>query len=69
MHASHGREFSCRLLVAEGFSRHDISDFEDLLLAASSVDTFINEIGHSGALFNMLGAEKVAIFWDMYKMF
>ncbi|KAF9063161.1 hypothetical protein BDP27DRAFT_1427129 [Rhodocollybia butyracea] len=67
--ASRGKEFGHRLLTAEGFSPRHISDFEDMLLTASSVDDFCSEIGSSGSPLDMLGAEKVAIFWDLYKAF
>ncbi|KAF9071997.1 hypothetical protein BDP27DRAFT_1418571 [Rhodocollybia butyracea] len=67
--ASRGREFSRRLLIAEGYTLRNVSDFEDMLLAASSVDAFCNEIGSSGSPLDMLGAEKVAVFWDLYKTF
>lgn len=55
--------------MAEGLSLHDISDFEDMLLAARSSEDFVIEVGGSGGLLGELSASKVAVIWDIYKMF
>jgi hypothetical protein len=53
--------------MAEGLDPRDVSDFEDMLLAAHSSEAFVNEVGNSQGLLGDLKAEKVAVLWDMYK--
>ncbi|KAF9054924.1 hypothetical protein BDP27DRAFT_1433669 [Rhodocollybia butyracea] len=63
--APRGRELGHRLLIADGLSLHDASDFEDMLLTAQSSAGFVDEVRASGGLLGALNAEKVAVLWDL----